>query len=158
VVVKNVENQVNNVVVNKLYYNNMNIYHIIIKTIPKITHFYTFHALIYHILFLLGFIPSTKYIAYLVLFVSQIFNYISPKYTSMIKSINMYLLIDFIIHILPAIILYFYNFNKVPILDLSMTSFLLLTLIFYISYVHIYINKSVYDIYKDPFKYLNIKL
>lgn len=136
----------------------MNTYHFIITNFTKLTDFYTFHSIFYHLLYLIGIIPSTKYISLFVLIGSQILNYIFPKYMNMVQSKINYLLIDFIIHILPVVIIFLYNTNKVPLIDMSMVSLLLFSLVIYFIYLYVYLEKSVYEIYINPFKYLNIEL
>jgi hypothetical protein len=136
----------------------MDNYNIIIKLISKIPHFYTHQSFVYHLLFIFGIIPSTKYIAYLVLIVSQIFAYIYPKYINIVRSKLKFILIDSIIHIIPALFIYFYNSHKVPLIDISSVSILLFSLIVYITYIHLYLKTTIFNIYIDPFKYLNLQL
>ena len=127
--------------------------------IKTLSFYYTSHAIIYHILYLIGLTPSTRYIAYVVLIVSQILNYIYPKYISVTtKNKKKYLLIDFCAHILPGLILFYYNHNKIPLIDLTTVSILLVSLIIYFWYIYIYSNKSITDIYinKNPFKVFEI--
>jgi hypothetical protein len=119
--------------------------------------YYTTHALLYHVLYFIGLIPSTQYIAYLVLIVSQILNYIYPKYISVTtKNKKKYLCFDFCAHIIPALILFYYNHNKIPLIDLTNVSILLVSLITYFWYIYIYSNKSITDIYiKNIYKIFN---
>jgi|LakMenE18May11ns_1017448.scaffolds.fasta_scaffold9692410_2 hypothetical protein len=128
--------------------------------IQTLSFYYTSHAIVYHFLYFIGLIPSTKYIAYTVLIFSQILNYIYPKYISITNNNNKikYLLIDFCAHILPGLILFYYNHNKIPFIDLTTVSILLFSLILYFWYIYIYSKKSIVDIYinNNPFKIFDI--
>lgn len=106
----------------------------------KYLHFYSFVALILHLLYFLNIIGNTYPIALFVLVVSQILLFIYPGYLHMYGC--KYLIIDFVLHWIPYLLIKE---------DCTNTDYLTKSLIIYL----IIFNYKIVEIYRNPIRFLN---
>lgn len=105
----------------------------------KYFHFYSVWSCLIHGMYFLNIIGNTFPIALFVLIISQIFLFVYPAYITY-TSINWFY--EFTLHWLPVFII-------TP--SLNNTNYLYISLILYA----LIFNTNIFNIYKDPVKYLN---
>ena len=115
----------------------------------RIMDYYTFHSLVYTILYLLGYIPSTYHIVNFVFIVGTLIQIL--LHGGMTDGTPALKVLVFIIHVIPAILV------KKPESEKNYKAsvrLLLFSIIIYLFYISILRQVNIFNIYKNQYHYL----